>query len=242
MTGADRVVAVSSSLAELAVELGASADRVQVIGNGIDPRRFQLPDEDRRRACRAALDVRDDARVLLTVGGLVERKGVGRVIDVLPRVLERYPEVVYLVAGGGGPEGDERQALQRRAAEHGVADRVTFLGPVPPEDLPRIYQAADVFVLATRNEGWANALHEAIASGLPAVATDVGGNREVLGDGVAGVIVPFGDAAALAAGIEQALGGSHDRARVAEFGGSRTWSQVGEEAAAALRSACEVRT
>ncbi len=118
--GADRVIAVSTSLARLAMDLGASADRVTVVGNGIDPDRFGLPSADQRRAARVRLGVAGDARVLLTVGGLVERKGVGRVLDVLPSVLKKHPELIYLVAGGGGPEGDERAVLEQLAAENGV--------------------------------------------------------------------------------------------------------------------------
>lgn len=239
---ADRVIAVSSSLAALAIECGAHRESVCVVGNGVDPDRFAPADEERRHAVRARLGLPADATVLLTVGGLAERKGVGRVIDLLPRLASSRPSLIYLVAGGGGPEGDERPALERRARDLGVDERVWFLGHVPPDDLPEVYQAADAFVLATRNEGWANALHEAIASGLPTVATDVGGNREVLADGEAGVLVPFGDADALGEAVERVLDGALDRDAVAAFGRSRTWSTVGKETAEVFRAAREERS
>ena len=234
---ADRVIAVSSSLARLAVECGADPDRVRVVGNGVDPIRFVPADDGQRRAARARLGLPADASVLLTVGGLAERKGVGRVIDLLPRLASSRPSLIYLVAGGGGPEGDERAALERRAQDLGVEDRVWFLGQLPPDELPQVYQASDAFVLATRNEGWANALHEAIACGLPSVATDVGGNREVLGDGAAGILVPFGDADALREAIEGVFDGALDPGTVAAIGRSRTWSIVGEETAQVFRAA-----
>lgn len=237
---ADRIIAVSSSLARLAVDFGAEPERVCVVGNGIDPDRFCLADDGVRRGARTRLGLPADARVLLTVGGLTARKGVGRVIDVLPRLASSFPSLIYLVAGGGGPEGNERAALERRARTLGVDDRVWFLGHVSPDAVSEVYHAADAFVLATRNEGWANALHEAIASGLPAVATDVGGNREVLGDGEAGLLVPFGDADALEAALEQVLSGVLDPKTVAAYGRSRTWSIVGKETAEVFRAAREV--
>lgn len=239
---ADRVIAVSSSLARLATELGADPGRVRVVGNGVDPDRFAPVDAARRSAARDRLGIPTDASVLLTVGGLAERKGVGRVIDVLPRLAESHPRLIYLVAGGAGPEGDERSNLERQAKALGVQDRVWFLGHVPPDDLPAVYHTADAFVLATRNEGWANALQEAIATGLPTVATDVGGNREVLGGGEAGILVPFGSTEALEEAIGQALDGALDREAVAAYGRSRTWTTVGEETAEVLQAAREVRS
>jgi teichuronic acid biosynthesis glycosyltransferase TuaC len=231
---ADRVIAVSGSLRDLAVELGASPDRGHVVGNGLATSLARPGD---RSAARQALGLPQHAKTLLTVGGLTERKGVGRVLDVLPGLLGAFPDLVYLVAGGGGPEGDEASALRRRVREGNLEGHVRFLGAVPHHELPVIYHAADVSVLATRNEGWANALHESIACGVPAVATDVGGNREVLQDGRAGLLVPFGDAQALSDALRRALEGAVDGAEAAAVGGSRPWVKVGEETARILAAA-----
>jgi glycosyltransferase involved in cell wall biosynthesis len=84
--------------------------------------------------------------------------------------------------------------------------------------------AADVFVLATRNEGWANVILEAMACGLPVVATDVGGNREVVAHAGLGAIVPYGDPAALIEAVDTALGKAWDRAAIRAYARANDWS------------------
>jgi glycosyltransferase involved in cell wall biosynthesis len=94
---------------------------------------------------------------------------------------------------------------------------------VAPEDLRWVLSAADVFVLATRNEGWANVLLEAMACGLPVVATDVGGNAEVVADPSLGRLVPFGDPPALARGLEEALSGRWDGRTIRAWAVANRW-------------------
>jgi glycosyltransferase involved in cell wall biosynthesis len=89
--------------------------------------------------------------------------------------------------------------------------------------------AADLFVLASRSEGWCNAIVEALACGCPVVATDVGGNREIVTDPALGRLVPFGDRDALAGTVCEALTKEWDRAAIAEVGGRRDWQQVARE-------------
>jgi glycosyltransferase involved in cell wall biosynthesis len=100
---------------------------------------------------------------------------------------------------------------------------VTFLGPLPPDALKQPLSAADVFVLATRNEGWANVFLEAMACGLPVVTTDVGGNREVVNDPGLGMIVPFGDSAALEQALREALAKSWDRTAIRRYAEANDW-------------------
>ncbi len=205
---AARVLAVSGSLARLARALGVPASRIEVVPNGVDGERFRPAD---RRAARRRFGLPEEARVLVTVGGLCERKGFHRVIERLPGIARRFPDVHYLVVGGPSPEGDWSGRLRALADRLGVAGRVRFAGELAPEDLRWALSAADVFVLASRNEGWANVLLEAMACGLPVVATDVGGNREVVCRPELGIIVPFGDGGALEAALVEALGRAWDR-------------------------------
>lgn len=222
LRAAARVFSVSDSLRRLALELGVAAEKTDVVGNGVDVRRFHPVG---RAEARARLGLPDDAKVLVSVGGLVERKGMHRVIDCLPALLARHPGLHYLVVGGAGPEGDMRGELEAQARRLGLAERVHFLGEVLPDALKWPLSAADVFVLATRNEGWANVFLEAMACGLPVVTTDVGGNREVVCRDELGSVVPFGDAAALQRALDTALAREWDRAAILAYAQANQWDR-----------------
>lgn len=217
---ADRVFSVSSSLRDHLASLGADPARIRVVGNGVDVDRFRpLPRAEARRALR----IPDDAPVLVSVGGLVERKGFHRVIDCLPRLREQMPGLRLLIVGGPSPEGDMSQALRSQVARLGLEGCVTFVGHMPPDSLRLPLCAADVFVLATANEGWANVFLEAMACGLPVVTTRVGGNAEVVSDPALGILVPLGDGERLTAALAEALTRDWDRARIRAHAETNTW-------------------
>ncbi len=220
LRAAARIFTVSDSLRRLALELGADAARSEVVGNGVDVARFHPVD---RAAARRALGLPADAQVLVSVGALVERKGMHRVIDCLPALIERHARLHYVIVGGASPEGDNRAELDVQVARLGLAGRVHFLGALPPDDLKTPLSAADVFVLATRNEGWANVFLEAMACGLPVVTTDVGGNAEVVCRAELGAIVPFGDAAALQRALDAALDTTWNRAAIVDYARANQW-------------------
>lgn len=220
LEAAAQVFSVSDSLRRLAIGLGAATEKIEVVGNGVDIARFHPVERDEARR-KYGLPV--DARVLVSVGALVERKGMHRVIDCLPALIERHPGLHYLIVGGASPEGDNRAELAAQVARLGLADRVRFSGALPPDELKWALSAADVFVLATRNEGWANVFLEAMACGLPVVTTDVGGNAEVVCRDELGSIVPFGDAAALQQALDNALSRDWDRAAILEYARANLW-------------------
>lgn len=219
---ARRVFTVSASLRTLALREGVPGDRCEVVGNGVDTTRFTAMPQGE---ARAPLGLPADARVLITVGALVERKGFHRVLEILPTLRRRFPSLHYLIVGGPSAEGDWRSRLEARAAEAGLADCVHFLGPLPPERLSLPLSAADVFVLPTRNEGWANVILEAMACGLPVITTDVGGNAEVVANPKLGSIVPFGDEAALAEAVAAALAQDWDRGAIRQYAESHHWDR-----------------
>jgi teichuronic acid biosynthesis glycosyltransferase TuaC len=222
LCGAARVFSVSDSLRQVALSLGVAPERAIVVGNGVDLSRFKPL---HREQARQALGLAADAPVLISVGGLCERKGFHRVMAELPALRQRHPGLKYLVVGGPSPEGDWTERLKNLAVELGLADTVVFAGPQPPDALARWLSAADVFVLATRNEGWANVFLEAMACGVPVVATDVGGNAEVVCTDTIGQIVPFDDAAALQAAITQALATPWNRAAIRRHAEANTWDR-----------------
>lgn len=219
---AAQVFSVSESLRKLVIAHGAAPQKVEVVGNGVDAERFSPQD---RATCRAALGLSSNASVLVSVGGLVPRKGFHRIIEVLPQVKARFPELVFLVVGGASAEGNNRADLEQQVKRLKLEDCVKFLGPLPPAELPAILSAADVFVLATSNEGWANVFLEAMACGLPVVTTDVGGNQEVVCDDSLGIVVPFGDEAALAKATQDALQRSWDGKHIRNYAENNSWDE-----------------
>lgn len=219
---ASRIFSVSESLKTVALQLGISPKAVRVIGNGVDTQRFRPAD---RSEVRAALGIALDAPVLISVGGLTERKGFHRVLELLPALRRRFPGLVFLIVGGASAEGDWRAQLEKMVVDLDLVDTVRFLGVVDPDELRFRLSAADVFVLATRNEGWANVFLEAMACGLPVVTTRVGGNAEVVSGSELGLLVPFGDAGALQDALESALARNWDRAALRAYAEDNEWKK-----------------
>ena len=176
MRHADALISVSAGLKAAMTGLGADPAGITVLRNGVDLAMFRPGDRD---TARAAYDV--SGKVLLSVGLLTDRKGHHRIIDAMPGL----PGWTLLIVG----DGPDRAALQAQAAARGVADRVRLVGPVPHRDLPATYAAADLLVLASSREGWANVLLEAMACGTPVVASNIPGNPEVVQAPAAGVIM-----------------------------------------------------
>lgn len=217
---ADRIFTVAGSLKRQAERLGIPAAKIQVIGNGVDLDKFYPVSQE---AARRELGLEERGPILISVGGLVERKGFHRVIACLPTLRRRFPGIRYLIVGGPSPEGDMTAELKRQVGELNLQDNVRFLGSLPPDRLKVPLSAADVFVLATRNEGWANVFLEAMACGLPVVTTEVGGNAEVVCKPELGLLTPFGDEAALLAALQSALGRQWDRPAIIAYAQENTW-------------------
>lgn len=188
----DRHVCVSQAVAEFVTrEVGVLPERVVVIPNGIDPERHAaLPD---RAEARKRLGLPEQRLLVGTVASLRAVKRVDLLLDAVARV----PTAEVCIVGGGR----ERAALERRAERLGIAHRAHFAGE---QRDPRPWLAAfDVFALASDWEGMPNAVLEAMAAGLPVVATRVGGVPELVVPGETGLLVDRGDPAALANAIEQ---------------------------------------
>jgi teichuronic acid biosynthesis glycosyltransferase TuaC len=131
----------------------------------------------------------------------------------------------YLIVGGATGADNMEAQLRGQVAALGLEGRVRFLGPMKPDDLKWPLSAADLFVLATRREGWANVFLEAMACGLPVVTTDVDGNPEVVCSPDLGETVPFGDAGALQAAILRGLDMPWDRAAIRAHAEENSWDR-----------------
>ena len=160
-----------------------------------------MPTRDELRAELAL-----DGDVLLFAGRLGPQKAVGVLLEALGRISD-----VTLVIAGDGPE---RPALEGRVAELGLDARVRFLGSVPRETVLRLFRASDASVLPSAWENFPHTVVEALAVGCPVIATAVGGVPEVVRDGENGLLVPPGDAAALADSIERFFGDAPLRERL----------------------------
>ena len=196
---ADAVVAVSRAAADtLAQAAGVPERRIRVIFNGIDVERFQRQElHCRREAIRAELGVGPQDRVLLVPAVLREGKGHEILLQAWPRVHATVPRTVLLIAGAG-----EREAELRRQAA-GMGGTVRFLGH--RDDMPELLVACDLVALASHTDALPTALIETGAAGRPAVATRVGGVPEVVQHDRTGLLVPAGDARALAEALEELL-------------------------------------
>ena len=220
LQSAAKVFSVSDSLRQIALSLGIPESKAQVVGNGVDTLKFHAID---KATARIKLGLPPDAPVLISVGGLVERKGFHRVIDCLPTLLKDFPTLHYLIVGGPSPEGDMGAQLRAQVRNLGLDEKVIFIGPMKSEVLKEPLSAADVFVLSTRNEGWANVFLEAMACGLPVITTGVGGNAEVVCKPELGTIVPFGDQTALEQALTSAFERKWDRNKIIDYAGENAW-------------------
>jgi phosphatidylinositol alpha-1,6-mannosyltransferase len=131
------------------------------------------------------------------LAGLERYKGIDEVIRILPRVRERIPSIMYLVMG----EGTDRARLERLVATVGVGDHVRFLGYVPEEDKAAHLRLSDGFVMPSRGEGFGIVYLEAMACGVPVLASKLDAGREALLEGRLGVLVDPRDADELLAGV-----------------------------------------
>jgi len=190
-----RLVGNSNSVAEFYVKKGFPRERVCVIPNGIEVSE-EVPD---RAAVLAELGIAPTTRVIGYVGRLARQKRVKDLIWAFELVRVLQGDVALLLVG----DGPERESLQQFARDIHVEERVRFLRA--RDDVPRLLSGLDVFWLASEFEGQSNSLMEALASGLPVVASDIPPNRELVSHGETGYLVPVGDRAAFAQFAEKLL-------------------------------------
>ena len=226
LKNANRVFSVSAYLVKLAKGLGIDESKFIVIPNGVDTSKFQVLNKSE---CRKRLGIPQDKKVIISVGALVERKGHHRIIETLPELINKYPNLLYIVVGGGSVEGDMSISLNEQVRELSLIKHVRFAGEIQHNKINEFLCASDTFALATRFEGWANVFFEAMACGLPVVTTDICGNAEVVKNGENGLLVPFGDREALANAIDKALTTTWNKETIINYAKSRTWDQVADE-------------
>jgi len=185
-----------------------------VIHSGVDVRRFIEGAKHRTRK-RKELGIPPDSLLIGYVGWLIPIKGVTYLVNAMARVAEKYPKSLLILVGKGDDKGEEEIKLKEQVERAGLTDKVIFLGWRP--DVAEIMGCLDIFVLPSLNEGMGRVLVEAMAAGLPIVASRVGGIPDLVKDGKNGLLVPPADASDLEKAISVLL---EDKAQRKRMGGA----------------------
>ena len=210
-------IGVCKALMDRLAQLGADPSKLHVMRNGVDLERFHPIDPTH---ARESLKVGNE-RILLSVGNLVENKGHRLAIEALSRL----PENTIIVIVGTGPD---LTSLKEFAKSNGHETRVRFVGQVPNEQLKWWYSAADVLVLCSSREGWANVLLEAMACGTPVIATNIGGTPEVVRTPDVGRLMSVRTADALVACLDDLFASPPSRKAVRRHAEQYGWDATSQ--------------
>lgn len=224
---ADRVIAVSAELEEHAWNLGVPFERTRLIPNGVNPDIFHPLD---RGIVRAELGIEDQIQLVLVVARIDPVKGILDFLNCLPRLIREFPNLrICLVGGVGRGASTYAEQVEARVRNVDLWGRVELIGPLPQSLVVRWMNAADLLCLPSRREGCPNVVLEALACGLPVLATAVGAVPELLADSHTGLVIPAHDQQALEAGLRRCLNQEWSERRGMKTSEVRRWGQVAEE-------------
>lgn len=192
-----RIIAVSEGVRRVCLDAGLQPEKIEVVHDGVDLDRFARAQD--RNSARRAFSLPADEVLIGVVAALVDHKGHRYLIEAMPAILREHPNVRLVLAG----EGPLRISLDALAARLGIGNRVIFLGTVA--DVPQLLASLDLFVLPSHMEGLCQALIEAMAAGVPVVATTAGGIPDLVQDQVSGLLVPPRSPASLASAVSRIL-------------------------------------
>jgi glycosyltransferase involved in cell wall biosynthesis len=186
LKAADKIIVVSKATRNYVQSLGADPEKTEVLHNGVDLNRFK-PQPEARDAMRKKLEIPIDASVALTVRRLVYKNGIDTLLESAKIAVKKNLSLVYLVVGGG----PDFAQVKAKAKQLGIEKNIRLAGFISDGELPLYYNVADFFVLPSKSgEGLPLVALEAMACGLPVVATDVGGIREIMVDGYGEIVPP----------------------------------------------------
>lgn len=211
----DRIHAISRFLETQAVHYGADPSSIRVIPNGVDIGIFRpkSPNADRVESLRRELGL-SGKRVIVSVSRLVRKNGIDTLLDALPAIREHHPDVVLVLVG----DGSDRRGLEARADELGIRNAVRFAGSVEHERTVDYLQLADLFARPSRSEGLGSAFLEAMACGIPVLATPVGGIPDFLRHEENGLLVEAESERAVARATDRLLSDGTLAKRLSEEG------------------------
>lgn len=227
---ARKVIAVSQALKQKMVEFGVDRKKILVVYNGVDRELFRVRD---RVAARRHLGLAEKGKRILFVGNLKPVKGLDNLIEAMRQlVIERRDTELHMV--GYGPL---EPSLRQRVEAVSLQNKVHFEGERPPEEIARWMNACDLLCLPSLSEGVPNVVLEALSSGLPVVATNVGGIPEVVSSEVAGILVAPRQPVALFEAIAYALDHDFSASTITRFAEQYSWESNAETVLSALRNA-----
>lgn len=227
----DGVVGVSRELTELARERTQKNTLCTTIRNGVDTDLFTYRSKEE---CRARLQLPQDGKIIFSVGSLIHRKGFDLTLKALAELRQsaRFngENIHFYIGGSAGHEGDYTSRLRELVRQLQLDECVHFVGQISNSQLVDWYNAADVFCLSSRGEGSPNVLTEALACGTPAVATDVGEAKEIIGsEPDQGICVEPESWEAIQKGLEAVLSKSFEREKAALRFSKYTWDWCAQE-------------
>lgn len=212
----DRVTAVGRFVKQALIDNeGIAEARIEVIYNGIDPDTFSEPDPQARHKARALIEVGNEAPVVMQVARFHPVKDHGTAVRAFGRVVEAIPGATLCLIG----DGSQQPKIEALVKKLGIRENVRFMGV--RSDVNELLPGADVFMLSSLSEGVSVTLLEAMATGLAIAATKVGGNGEVVDDGVTGLLSPRGDDELLAQNLITLLSDSDKRSAFGRAGRER---------------------
>jgi glycosyltransferase involved in cell wall biosynthesis len=231
MQYADRLIAVSQSLKDRMCTLGINEDKIEVIPNGVDFDKFYQVD---KKQARQDLSLPMDRKIIFSVGLLTDRKGFHFLIDAMALLKKKHSKAdlpLLLIIG----EGERRAKLEAQVQRLDLVNHVRLVGAVPHNELYNYYNASDVFTLVSSREGWPNAVMEALACGIPVVATSIWGIPEIIKSEDYGILVEKQDPALICEGLYEALSRSWDRNKILTYSRQFDWNDVANKVANLLK-------
>lgn len=197
---ADRILAVSAAVRDVLVRDGVDPARITMVREGVDVARIERAPE-RTAEIRQMLGIREGERLVGNVAALTAHKGQRYLVGAVPAIRAACPGARIVIFG----EGELRAELEAQAHSLGLGDALVFAGFRPPEEIPSILKALDLFVMSSIEEGLGTSLFDAMAAGTPIVATRAGGIPEIVQDGETGVLVEPRNSEALAGAVARML-------------------------------------
>jgi glycosyltransferase involved in cell wall biosynthesis len=217
----DKVTAICRTQKQVITSMGIDAAKVRVIGNGVNNKKFKITS---RRECRRRLGLQQETNIILFIGRLEEEKGLEYLIRAVEK-LEKEIQARTKIAIIG--DGTLRKPLENEIIRRGLADNFTFYGEREYNEIPLWFGASDLFCLPSKREGCPNVVLEALASGIPVIASRVGAIPEVVNEN-SGILFEAGDVHKLAESLENALKQDWQREKIRQSISHMSWDKTAE--------------